>query len=236
MLSVPFTQICFLKLQQQNNFMKLPIVSLLLSSSLLSAEELTHEQMMQTGKSIYELTCISCHGVNGDTDPEMKLVVRPRQLSKSILSEDQMFQIVKHGAHSFGANADIMPTFKYVYDDKQIRSVVHYVSHSFNKDRAAHIQKLLDESTKLSAEQKAKRLKSEKRSFTVNAACVMARQAMVRVNMLNSPKRMRTLSIPTTYRKFFLMKSKSSYMQNLADTSGEQLKMTCLHGKKDITM
>jgi len=165
MLSVPFTQICFLKLQQQNSFMKLFTTALLLSSSLLSAGALTHKQMMHTGKNIYEATCISCHGVNGTTDPEMKLVVRPRQLSKSILSEEQMFQIVKHGAHSFGAHADIMPTFQYVYDDNQIRSVVHYVSQSFNKHRTARIQKLLDESTKLSAKQKAKRLKVGEKIF-----------------------------------------------------------------------
>ncbi len=139
--------------------MKLFTAALILSTSLFGAEGLTHEQMMQTGKNIYETTCISCHGVNGNTDPEMKLVVRPRQLSKSILSEDQMFQIVKHGAHTFGAHADIMPTFKYVYDDNQIRSVAHYVSQSFNKERTQRIEKLLNESTKLSSEQKAQRLK-----------------------------------------------------------------------------
>ena len=139
--------------------MKLLATALILSTSLLSAGELTHEQMMQAGKKIYETTCISCHGVDGNTNPEMKLVVRPRQLSRSILSQEQMFQIVKYGAHAFGSHADIMPTFKYVYDDGQIRSVVHYVSQTFNKERKARIEKLLKESTKLSAEQKSKRLK-----------------------------------------------------------------------------
>lgn len=145
--------------------MKFLGVSLILTASLLRAEELPHQQMMQIGKNIYETTCISCHGLNGNADLEMKLVVKPRQLSKSILSEDQMFQIVKHGAYTFGAHADIMPTFKYVYDDNQIRSVVHYVSQSFNKERTQRIEKLLDESTKLSSEQKTKRLKVGEKIF-----------------------------------------------------------------------
>jgi mono/diheme cytochrome c family protein len=142
------------------------LLSALLFSSLVSAQEhFSHETMMQVGKKIYEETCISCHGVNGETDPQMKLVVRPRQLNKSILNEEQMFKIVKFGAHEYGSHADIMPTFKYVYDDNQIRSVVHYVSETFNKDRESRIKKLLGEATKLTAEQKQNRLKVGKKIF-----------------------------------------------------------------------
>ena len=145
--------------------MKLLAAALFLSSSLLSAEELSHNEMMETGKQIYESTCISCHGIDGKTDPEMKLVVSPRQLSKSILSEKQMFKIVKNGAHAFGSHADIMPTFKYVYSDDQIDSVVHYVSKTFNKERSSRIKNLMTESITLSKEQKAERLKVGSKIF-----------------------------------------------------------------------
>ena len=139
--------------------------TLILSTSLLCAAQLSHEGMMQTGKKIYESTCISCHGVDGKTDPNIKLVVKPRQLSKSILTEAQMFKIAKYGAHAFGSHADIMPTFKYVYDDDQIRSVVHYVSQTFNKGRDERVKRLLKESTKLTQEQKAQRLKVGSKIF-----------------------------------------------------------------------
>ena len=164
MWSVPSIQICFLKLLQ-NSFMKLLTATLILTASMLHAGELSHEQMMQTGKKIYESTCISCHGVDGETESTMKLVVRPRQLSKSILSEKQMFKVVKYGAYSFGSHADIMPTFKYVYDDNQIRSVVHYVSQTFNKERDQRIKYLIQESRKLSKAQKGQRLKVGSKIF-----------------------------------------------------------------------
>jgi len=145
--------------------MKLLLATLLSASLAFSQETLDHEEMMDLGKEIYEVTCISCHGTDGQTDPQMKLVVKPRQLNKSILTQEQMFRVVKFGAHAYGAHADIMPTFKYVYDDNQIRSVVHYVSQTFNKNRDKRVKKLLDESSKLTSKQEKDMLKVGKKIF-----------------------------------------------------------------------
>ena len=145
--------------------MKLLLTTALLCSVIFAQESVTDKGMFLVGKKIYEETCISCHGVDGHTNPEMKLVVRPRELTKSILTEKQMFQIVKNGAHESGAHADIMPTFRYVYDDKQIESVVHYVSKAFNSHRDERVKKLLDASTKLSDDEQKKMLKIGKKIF-----------------------------------------------------------------------
>jgi len=110
---------------------------------LLLAHESHTLRDIKEGKEIYESTCISCHGANGETNADMLLIVKPRKLQKTILSRQQSFQIIKEGARYWGAHSDLMPAFKYVYDDKQIKSVAAYMQHAFNDLREARIQKLL---------------------------------------------------------------------------------------------
>ena len=129
-----------------------------------------NEKMFEMGEEIYEETCISCHGVDGQTNLEMELVVKPRQLNKTILSEAQAFQIIKHGAHHWGAHSDIMPAFKYVYSDEQIHSVAHYVSKKFNASRDKRVEKLLKESTKLSNKEEKNKLVLGKKIFQKKCA------------------------------------------------------------------
>jgi mono/diheme cytochrome c family protein len=145
--------------------MKFSLTVLLFASLAFAQDNSAHNGMMQIGKKIYEKTCISCHGVDGETASQMELVVKPRQLNKSILSEKQMFYIVKFGAHTYGAHADIMPTFKYVYDDTQIASVVHYVSQKFNKNRDQRVAQLLSDSRELSLKEKEDMLQVGKKIF-----------------------------------------------------------------------
>jgi len=97
--------------------------------SLYAAEDST---TLEQGKYIYEETCISCHGADGQGNEKMHLVVKPRVLQRSILTQQQMFLLIRDGAHAYGAHADIMPAFKYVYSDKQIEAVAYYVTKMFN--------------------------------------------------------------------------------------------------------
>ena len=92
------------------------------------------------GERIYKETCVSCHGVDGNTNPDMQLVVKPRKLTKTILTPEESFKIIKEGAHAWGAHSDIMPAFKYVYSDEQIKSVAEYISTTFNPDRDSKVQ------------------------------------------------------------------------------------------------
>ena len=114
------------------------------------------EYTFEDGEAIYMRTCISCHGVNGETNDAMQLVVKPRKLQKTILTQAQSFKIIKKGAHFWGARADMMPSFGYVLNDEEINAVAFYISKKFNPDREAKIKKLLYESkTKEISEEKA---------------------------------------------------------------------------------
>ncbi|MDF1883437.1 c-type cytochrome [Sulfurimonas sp. SAG-AH-194-C21] len=126
-----------------------------LSPSIIYAEK----SNLALGKAVYEETCISCHGVKGETNPEMKLVVTPRKLNETILTEDQSFQIVKYGAHHWGAHSELMSSFKSVYTEEQLYAVATYISTTFNSHRTQRIQDLLNESTTLSEKEEKSMLK-----------------------------------------------------------------------------
>jgi mono/diheme cytochrome c family protein len=115
------------------------------------------------GKKIYVQTCLFCHGVNGKADTDMKFIVKPRDLSKTILNEEQSYQVIKHGAHYWGASADIMPSFKSVYNEKELASVSYYVSKTFNHDVEKKIQKLYAQSDDIPNDKISKMLKRGKR-------------------------------------------------------------------------
>jgi len=136
----------------------------------LATHDLDNDEMLVIGERLYKKTCISCHGKNGETNPEMELIVKPRKLQKTILTQEQSYQIIKHGAHHFGAHADIMPTFKYVYNDEQIHSLAYYISTTFNPKRDEKIQTLLQESTKLTQKDELNSLKVGKKIFLKKCA------------------------------------------------------------------
>jgi mono/diheme cytochrome c family protein len=127
-------------------------------------------EMLDLGKKVYEQTCVSCHAKRGETDPNIKLVVRPRQLQKTLLTEEQSFKIIRHGAHYFGAHTDLMPAFKYVYNDEEIAAVVLYITRKFNPKRVEKVQTLLNESQKLTEKEKLKMLGVGKKIFQKKCA------------------------------------------------------------------
>jgi mono/diheme cytochrome c family protein len=126
--------------------------------------------MLQDGKRLYEDTCISCHGVDGKANVDVKLVVKPRDLQKSILNEEQTYKIIKYGTHYWGSSADIMPSFGTVYDDKQLRSVAHYISQTFNPHAKERVEKLYAQSDPIPKEKKAKMLKRGKKIYKRNCS------------------------------------------------------------------
>lgn len=136
---------------------------------ILFAQTNTTDKTYKMGEDIYQQTCVSCHGETGNTNPEMKLVVKPRKLSKTILTKEQSFEIIKEGARYWGAHSDIMPAFKYVYSDEQIEAVSVYITEKFNHDRDEKIKKLLDESEKVELADE-KMLKTGKKIFKRNCS------------------------------------------------------------------
>lgn len=127
------------------------------------------EYMFEDGKQIFEQTCISCHGKNGETDESMQLVVKPRKLKETILTEKQSYQIIKEGAHFWGAHSGIMPSFKSIYSDDTLKSVAFYISKAFNATRDEKIKRLLQES-QTEAMDEAKMLKIGQKIFKRNCS------------------------------------------------------------------
>ncbi len=120
-----------------------------------------HEKDFKVGKEIFNATCVSCHGIDGDASVEdLKLIVQPRSLKTSILNEEQNYKIIKDGSHYWGSAADIMPSFKSVYDEHQLRSTAYYISKKFNPNAK---QRVIDEYAKSDLTPKEKEQKMLKR-------------------------------------------------------------------------
>ena len=99
-----------------------------------NAKKLDAKKMHTIGKKIFKRNCSLCHGLKGDGNSiyveqskENKEFLFPYDLRKTIMSEDQIFLIVKFGAHYWGADKEDMPSWKKKYDDTKLRSVAHYV-------------------------------------------------------------------------------------------------------------
>ena len=147
------------------------IKNTILASSLLFTSLCANnidEDKFEMGEKIYNETCVSCHGKDGKAHTNMKLIIKPRDLTLTLLDEEQIYNITKDGAHKWGAKADIMPAFKYTYNEEQLRSVTHYVYHHFNPNLKQRIKALLDESEPESTTKPKKMAKWGKKIFKRN--------------------------------------------------------------------
>ncbi len=136
----------------------------------LSLEASSSDTSFKNGEAIYEATCVSCHGINGETNEEMQLVVKPRKLNLTILTQEQSFKVIKEGAHHWGAHSDLMPAFKYVYNDKELMDVAHYITKKFNPKVDEKVKKLLAESNVISKTDKSQMLNIGKKIFNRNCS------------------------------------------------------------------
>ncbi len=136
----------------------------------LSLEASSKEDSFNRGEVIYQETCISCHGENGETNVEMQLIVKPRKLNKTILTLEQSFEIIKEGGHHWGAHSDLMPAFKYVYSDAELMDIAYYINKKFNSKVNERVKKLLEESDVISKEDKLKMDKIGKKIFKRNCS------------------------------------------------------------------
>ncbi len=128
------------------------------------------EKDYKLGESLFEKTCISCHGADGRGNPQLRLVVMPRALSRSILDEEQSYQIIKHGSRYWGSLADIMPSFESVFDENELRSIAYYISKKFNPNSKQRVQTLYDKSDEISQKREHKMLKRGKKIYKRNCS------------------------------------------------------------------
>ncbi|MDQ7044990.1 MAG: c-type cytochrome [Sulfurimonas sp.] len=145
-------------------------MNILLAILLLSGFVYAGGSKFDTGEKIYKQTCVSCHGVDGSANTGISFIVNPRNLNRTILTEEQSYQIIKKGAHFNGASADIMPSFESVFNEEELRSVTGYITKNFNTESEQRVKKLMDESAKIDPAKKAKMLKRGKKIYGRNCS------------------------------------------------------------------
>jgi mono/diheme cytochrome c family protein len=150
-------------------FVSLIIPCVLITTSFCNDTEVD-EVSFKIGENVYQETCASCHGENGQTNSKMKLIVNPRKLNKTILNQEQSYKIIKEGAHHWGAHSDMMPSFKYVYTEYELKSVAFYITNKFNKDAPKKLKKLLEKSNPVATIKKDEMLSTGKMIFKKNCS------------------------------------------------------------------
>ncbi|MEA3228113.1 MAG: c-type cytochrome [Campylobacterota bacterium] len=128
------------------------------------------EKDYKVGEKIYKTTCISCHGVDGKADEKLHLVVMPRSLQKSLLNEEQNYQVIKKGTHFWGSSADIMPSFESTYNEYELRSIAYYIIKKFNPNVEQKVKDLYAKSEIVPQEKRSKMLKRGKKIYKRNCS------------------------------------------------------------------
>jgi mono/diheme cytochrome c family protein len=126
--------------------------------------------MYELGKKIYKQTCVSCHGADGSANVTLKFVVEPRALSKTILTQEQSYQIIKKGAKYWGAHSDMMPSFESVYSEKELRAVSYYINKTFHPESIKKVDRLYKESKRVEVKKYSKMLKRGKKIYKRNCS------------------------------------------------------------------
>lgn len=145
-------------------------MKLLLALFLLTTFVYAKSDKYVLGEKIYQSTCISCHGADGKAKTGIKFIVNPRSLKQTILSEEQIYQITKKGAHFHGASVDIMPSFESVLQENELRAVSHYIIKKFDAKSLLRINELYAKSDKIDEAKKVTMLKRGKKIYTRNCS------------------------------------------------------------------
>lgn len=131
---------------------------------------LAEDAKFELGEEIYANACISCHGSNGISNKKLSFVVRPRDLSKTILDENQIYKITKYGTFNLGSYADMMPAFKSVYNETELRAVAYYIYKKFVKDSIQRVKRLYAKSDLIPKNKESEMLKRGKKVYKKNCS------------------------------------------------------------------
>ena len=145
-------------------FMK-AILAIVLLVGMLNASD-----VYQMGEKIYKSTCLSCHGVDGNTNPHVSFIVNPRKLTQTILTQEQAYEIIKNGAHAMGAAADIMPSFESVLNEEELRAVAQYIYKKFDPKAEERVDALYEKTDPIAQDKVAGMLKRGKKIFNRNCS------------------------------------------------------------------
>jgi len=94
-------------------------------------------KMHKRGAKIYKRNCSWCHGLDAKGDGEAtrnpEKSIFPYNLSKTLLTNEQMFLYTKHGGKFWGTDKNDMPSWSRKYDDYTLKSIVLYIDETFRK-------------------------------------------------------------------------------------------------------
>ena len=94
--------------------MKLPAIAL----CALFLTGLAHAGDMQSGRETYELHCSICHGANG---------ISVDMTIPSFANGDRLFQMDQDLMRSIREGKELMPAFRGLLSDEEIRDVITYL-------------------------------------------------------------------------------------------------------------
>ena len=113
---------------------------------------------------------MSCHGIHGNGSPHVSFIVNPRKLTDTVLTEEQAYMIIKHGARAMGAAASIMPAFKSVFNDKELKAVTHYIYKKFDPKAEERIAEHYAKSDPIPEDKASEMLKRGKKIYNRNCS------------------------------------------------------------------
>lgn len=103
---------------------------LLVTASVLFTSLTVCPAYGEDAKQLYEQTCAMCHGPEGKGDGPNAQVLQPKPANLSVVLKDKdtayLTKLLKGGGSSVG-KSPLMPAYKDILKDEQIRALIKYV-------------------------------------------------------------------------------------------------------------
>lgn len=103
---------------------------LMLAMSTLFASS-NNERAIERGERLFADNCASCHVGRMEAFSD-SFRVNPRDLTLSLLDQEQMIATVKKGTQFYGSATDYMIGYEGIYSDDEIRDIIAYVHKELN--------------------------------------------------------------------------------------------------------
>jgi mono/diheme cytochrome c family protein len=93
------------------------------------ADEVSRDDLIRMGRDIYLARCVLCHGPEADGNGQMARLLdpHPANLQRSVLTDAQRNDIVRHGGAAVGRSS-AMPRWELELDEQQLREVIAFVA------------------------------------------------------------------------------------------------------------
>ncbi|MCK9373322.1 MAG: cytochrome c [Sulfuricurvum sp.] len=140
------------------------VVSVLLMCGSLQASE---DKNIAKGSMLFNANCSGCHTLDGKPREGLDLVIPPRNLTKSLLSREQMHRIIQKGAAHFGASKDIMMAYENILKEDEIGAIALFLSEKVNKKSFLEAQNLYAQTKPLEDEQKANTVRVGRKIYSL---------------------------------------------------------------------